>query len=263
MAYNTYEQSVAQGQPIELYRFAHGVQRWFYCTGLNEIAYNSELYTPDLIKRGEIRLTDNAFDREINIEVSRNNLFAQEFIPGPLDRVTTVEIYRGHGTDFVTYWQGVVGAVTFDDKTATIRCTPKTSSLKRIGLRRKYQIQCPYPIYSTKCKVNKESYKVTGVISSVSGLNVTAAGISTKSDGWFVGGEFVCGESRRMIIEHTGSTIKISSPIIGMSASDSYTAYAGCDHKKETCRDKFNNKLNFGGQPYIPTKNPFTGDAIV
>jgi len=263
MAYDTYEESVAQGQPVELYKFVHDLQQWLYCTGLNEITYNGQLYTPEMLNRGEIKQSENAFDREVNIEVSRNNDFAQEFIPAPLEKKTAVTIFRGHNNEFITFFKGFVKVVAFSDKTATIKCVPITSSLKRVGLKRKFQIQCAYPLYSVGCTVNKESFKVTSTLASVSGLNVTSAVFATKADGWFVGGEFVCNNARRLILEHTGSTIKLSATIIGMSASDSFTAYAGCDHCLETCNDKFSNKLNYGGQPYIPTKNPFSGDAIV
>jgi hypothetical protein len=34
--------------------------------------------------------------------------------------------------------------------------------------------------------------------------------------------------------------------------------YAGCDGSIYTCRDKFNNVVNFGGHPYVPKDNPVT-----
>lgn len=265
MAYETYEESVASGQPIELYRFVSGLQKWLYCTGLAEITYNSELYSPEMLQRSEIRQSDNAFDKELAITVSRNNNLIQQFIPGPLEEKTTLTIYRFHKDDseFEMIWSGAIAAVTIDDRTATIRCTPITSSLKRIGLRRKYQVQCSHPLYSQGCGVNKESYKVTSTVASVNGLTVTSAIFATKSDGWFVGGDFVSGNARRLITAHSGSTITLVSTIIGLSASDSFTAYAGCKHDTTDCDTKFGNKLNYGGQPYIPVKNPFIGDSIL
>lgn len=38
--------------------------------------------------------------------------------------------------------------------------------------------------------------------------------------------------------------------------------YAGCDKLNTTCSTKFNNILNFGGFPFIPQDNPFTGTII-
>ena len=49
----------------------------------------------------------------------------------------------------------------------------------------------------------------------------------------------------------------------GLKAGDAFEAYPGCDHTLATCAAKFGNQLNYGGFPYIPVKNPFTGDAIV
>jgi len=39
--------------------------------------------------------------------------------------------------------------------------------------------------------------------------------------------------------------------------------YPGCDRVRATCESKFDNLDNFGGFPWIPTKNPFGGSSIV
>jgi hypothetical protein len=33
---------------------------------------------------------------------------------------------------------------------------------------------------------------------------------------------------------------------------------AGCDHSVSTCAARFGNLANYGGFPFIPTKNPFS-----
>lgn len=38
--------------------------------------------------------------------------------------------------------------------------------------------------------------------------------------------------------------------------NDAVTLYPGCDGSRETCISKFNNFLNFGGHPFLPTSNP-------
>ena len=40
------------------------------------------------------------------------------------------------------------------------------------------------------------------------------------------------------------------------------TVYPGCDGQVKTCRDKFNNVLNFGGIPHMPNKSPYDGSRI-
>jgi len=40
-------------------------------------------------------------------------------------------------------------------------------------------------------------------------------------------------------------------------------AYPGCNHALNgDCHNKFNNALNYQGQPFIPKKNPFAGSTI-
>lgn len=38
-----------------------------------------------------------------------------------------------------------------------------------------------------------------------------------------------------------------------IQVGDTATVYAGCDGLRTTCKDKFNNVLNFGGDPYAPS----------
>jgi uncharacterized phage protein (TIGR02218 family) len=37
-----------------------------------------------------------------------------------------------------------------------------------------------------------------------------------------------------------------------VQAGDEYIATAGCDKSLATCRDRFNNVINFRGMPYLP-----------
>lgn len=47
-----------------------------------------------------------------------------------------------------------------------------------------------------------------------------------------------------------------------LDIGDTVKVYAGCDKLNTTCSTKFNNILNFGGFPFIPQDNPFTGTII-
>lgn len=38
--------------------------------------------------------------------------------------------------------------------------------------------------------------------------------------------------------------------------------YPGDDHTLTTCDQKFNNAVNYGGDPFIPQKNPMGSDPI-
>lgn len=262
MTYQDSEASIASGKPIELYDFAFGVQHWRYTSAPEDITYQNHDYESVLIQRSDLEQTDNAFKNELTITVGRDNSFAEQFIVAPLDGIVTLTIYRGHGSDYVTFWQGIMSSISFNSDEVKITAAPKTTSLLRTGLRRKYQKLCNWPLYGSGCSVNSESFKVTGTIATISGLTITSADFATKPDGWFIAGKIVVGNARRLITNHVGSEITISHQMVGVIAGNSFSAYAGCDHTMDTCRVKFSNLDNYGGQPWIPTKNPFVGDGI-
>jgi hypothetical protein len=61
------------------------------------------------------------------------------------------------------------------------------------------------------------------------------------------------------IIGYVDNTkVTILSAINGLKAGDIVEVYAGCARDLDTCLNKFNNTINFGGFPYIPLNNPFT-----
>lgn len=66
-----------------------------------------------------------------------------------------------------------------------------------------------------------------------------------------------------MIVGHAGANLTLMAPLPGLAAGMSAKLYAGCDRSLSVCGSRFDNVVNFGGFPWIPLKNPFSGDAIV
>lgn len=74
------------------------------------------------------------------------------------------------------------------------------------------------------------------------------------------GGEIIVGISHRTIVAHNGNKITIDRPFpSNVTAGVSFTAYAGCNHTRECCRELFNNTINYGGLWNLPIKNPYVG----
>lgn len=262
MTYSLDDSSVSDGAPIELYDFSVGLLHYRYTSGPDEVTYALQTYSPEAMERDDIELSENAFKNELDIKIDRENLFFRRFINSPVDGIVSLTVYRGHGSNFVTYWVGVVAQVVFDSNEISVTCTPKTSSLIRTGLRRKVQKLCNYPLYSVGCTVNAESFKSTGTVLTVDGNTMTATVFGTKADGWFIAGKFVLGTAKRLITSHVGTTITLSRAIQEAGVGNAFSAFRGCDHSMTTCRTAFDNLVNYGGQPWLPTKNPFVGDGI-
>jgi uncharacterized phage protein (TIGR02218 family) len=154
--------------------------------------------------------------------------------------------------------------VSWSGAAAQIHCESVYSSIKRPGLRRMYQKQCPHVLYSASCGVSAAAEKVTRTVSSITGLDVTVSSLSGFSDGYFAGGyiEWITGgfTERRSIRGHTGNVLTVNFQPYGLAGS--VDIYPGCDHTLTTCNTKYSNSANYGGMPYIPTKNPFDGTPV-
>jgi uncharacterized phage protein (TIGR02218 family) len=151
-------------------------------------------------------------------------------------------------SEFIVYWQGKVRtAVAVNDQISNLYCDPIISTTRKVGHVPRIDIVCDHQLYGFRCGVNPESFKVEGTIGSVNGTTVTASAFASQEDGWFVAGEIVVGLARRMILTHEGSTVTIAAPIPGLAPGNDFKAYAGCDQTPGTCKERFNNKINFIG----------------
>lgn len=269
MSYEQYEVYLDRGTPVELYLFSQADASWRYCTGAEEVEYLAGTYTPSSVSRNSLVQTSDIFKSTINVKFPKSNVFASQYLTYPPDSITTLTIYRGHLDDpdqqFIVYWRGrVVGAKTTGSE-IELQCESVFTSVRRAGLRARYEYNCRHALYSTGCRVSKESVKVTGsIVSIIDGMNFTVAEAALKPDGYYNAGiiSFEDG-SERFITNHVGSTITVSRPVPKVVGGTSVDLLPGCDHTRQTCLNKFANLNNFGGFPWIPVKNPFGGSSIV
>ena len=265
MSYTEREKSLVRGEPVELYCFKRGATYWTYNSSDRNITYAGKIYQPVLIQRGEIELTANSLKNLVKIKVDRTNVFAVAFISTPVENITELTIYRGHGSEaanFVEYWKGYVYGVKFLPQIVEIIVSPKTNSLKRSGLMRKFQRSCGYQVYSMRCSLLRTDYIFYGTIISIVGTKIEAAVFGTKANGWFASGIFEANNRSQMVVWHEGNFIRLAHRIFSLEVGMSLSVYAGCDHSAVICKDKFSNKINYGGQEFIPDKNPFVGDSV-
>lgn len=265
MTYTTVEQSVAGGRPVELYRFAQGTRRWCYTSGQEPVDYRSETYMPLTLTRSAIEQTNEIPRSGLEITLPRDCPVATLFLAAPPEGIVSVTLYRGHPPDpeFVTYWKGRVSAARFSGSTGQLSCEPIATSLQRIGLRARYQLLCRHVLYSPSCGALRERFRVDGVVTQVSGTQVTVAAAAGLPDGYFTAGMLATAAGLRLITAHHASELTLTAPLIGLAVGDAVGLFAGCDHSKEQCASRFDNLDHFGGFPFIPVKNPFSGDAIV
>ncbi|HUS74339.1 MAG TPA: phage BR0599 family protein [Sedimentisphaerales bacterium] len=434
MTYESSEISVASGQPIEMHDIAMGLTHWRITSGPEDVEFLGHTYESAPCKRSEIEQTGEIPKDGVDLELPRGHALGMICTAGVPEEEVTLTTYRGHGTFFVTYWRGFLTSLKFNDKAIPI-CyfEPRSSDLPFVGGRRRCMRLCGHRLFGYRCGLNKEAYKITGTIDTISGITITAtefgdvyveppafygditglpgctyvaktsvdaihtadrafddslsssyhwesaspgtdqwiyckwtaaqtikkvniykgslsdyniryfrvegsnngtswtaidasswsgdcqfyAGeggsdteiLNSNNFGWITitldnaatytyyriyiynnwggttvfcqeiemieadsamaayyfgaGGEIAIGTARRTITAHNGNTITINRPFgTDVIAGSAFSAYPGCDHTPFTCRDKYANGINGGGQEGLPTKNPYAGDLI-
>lgn len=265
MGYLSEETSEQAGAPVELYFFARGSQYWRYTSASHDFdigypfaAPQAGIYQSRAIKRGEIGQSPEPVRAALKLQVQPDLPLLDEFRGIPASGEMTVTVLRLHhgdtGTEVVTLWMGRVLGARFTPDHAELDCEPVTVSLARNGLRRLYSRTCSHALYDSGCAVVPAP-----AAAAVSSVNRVLIGIlpdqihGDYNGGWL---ETLDGSQRAMIVSNTSNTLTLLYPL-PLEPGQAVRLYKGCDHTTQTCAAKFNNLANFGGFPFIPTKNPF------
>lgn len=263
MSYAAFETSAHAGEPVELYKFVRGLDSWRYTSGDAEFTHLSEIYEPYPFSRPETQQTVEVAKGKLDLKTPIDTPLVAEMIASPLIATIELTIYRRHRGDpeVVEFWHGYVAGMTLDGDEATITCQQIGSQLKRTGRQRPAQRMCPHALFDADCGLSAAAWGLDGTLISAAGAVLTSGAFASQADGWWVGGMISTGNTLRMIVAHTSDSITLTSGVPGLAPGAAFTVYPGCDHTPATCNSKFGNALNYGGLPWLPTKNPFAGDS--
>jgi uncharacterized phage protein (TIGR02218 family) len=262
------EVSAHGGRPVEMFRFVYGSQVWTYSSG-PEVEYNGETYVGYPIGRDEMQQTKDLHKSALEILLPRTSELSLLYLAGSPENIITVTVFRTHvgvSDGPVVYWKGRIVSVEWPDPaTAKLSCESVFTSLKRPGLRARYQRMCRHALYSEQCGVDKATYAVAGTVSAINAAKtvLTVSAADAMADGWYSGGMVETPTGGFLFVtSHAGSSVTLANPC-ALAVSDVVTLYPGCARNRETCQGKFGNILNFGGWPWIPSRNPFDGRSLV
>jgi uncharacterized phage protein (TIGR02218 family) len=265
MSYLVRDQSEYSGEPIELYEFTSGETIYRYTNGDEDIVYNTYTYSAIPIERSAPVQSKESAQSKIRINMPRDSSVPQIFVNISPSNTVWVTILRYHRNDseVITYWQGRVRGVVWTLSKCELECEPQDAMLKRMALWRTYQNVCNHALYSAQCGVQANANKFPVVIGTVSDTTITSSDLSAITSGWLTAG-FIKRRTpdaqQRFISSHSGNTITILQAFDGLQVGETVDVFAGCLRDYGTCRTKFNNGDNYGGFPYVPTRNPFTNE---
>ena len=279
MSFDASAKSLDRGEPVELYLFRWGTEEGAYLavTNASQPIPNTEqgpsgspvqvVYQPQPITRAAYKVSGKVERSKMDIRVAVDSEISRLFLEYPPSSIVTVIVRQLHLNDpereALAVWNGRVLTSGRAGRETVLSCDNTTISLKRVGLRRKYQYGCPLVLYGQKCKASKADATYTATVAALSRDSMTLV------PGWngdldpadFSGGIFEwqseIGQEIRPIRRVTSSgALQFVGSLRGLEVGSTVKVILGCNHQMSDCRRLHNNILNYGGQAWIPTKNP-------
>lgn len=272
-AYDDAEASVEDGSPIELYKFAYGGQTLLYTSGDIEVSYLGDTYVPAAISRSDVSGTSDADQGAASIKMAGVTELISLLRDEPPGEIVNLTIFRQQETapsEFRVVWFGEIHGSSFEGNEFKVQTNSALQSEKRMGLSQCWQKSCPHALYDpSTCKANKNLFGVNATTVSLTSHTLIATDLVSALDmrgGYIEYDDLITGvKSRRTIVAHNDVTgaIQLASVTRNMTVGTQFVSYPGCDHSlgANGCA-KFDNKLNYGGDPALPLTNPYSADEI-
>jgi uncharacterized phage protein (TIGR02218 family) len=286
MTYASIESSPAEGRPYFLYQFVEDDQvsrftsraaAWTSAgSGGTEITWE-----PAAVAHGDVVQTSAIERGRLELTWPLSHPFARRFLAPLGSTPITLTIFRGHEQvlgETVAHWKGRVVGAEVEGQRILLQAESIFSTLRRAGVRAKYQRLCRHALYGRGCGLDIALHWLTGTVTAVAGNALTIPEAAAQPDGWIRGGVLRFGVQLGFITGHAGAVLTLSRPMPDLAAAfatpeiDPDTGEPlpvlldiapGCDLRATTCAAKFGNLLNFGGFPEIPGRNPLGGGSIV
>lgn len=161
------------------------------------------------------------------------------------------------GTKVKDLGKGYLGNVTLTDTGYTAEYRSLEQVMQQpIG--RKVLPTCDAKLGDDRCGVNLASFTVTGSVTTATNQTTFTDSSRTEADGYFNFGllTFTSGLNAGLSREVKTFASDVFTLLLAfpyeIAVTDEYEVYAGCDKRKTTCINKFNNVINFRGIDTVP-----------
>ncbi|MEJ7831348.1 MAG: phage BR0599 family protein [Nocardioides sp.] len=262
---------------VDLYRIVLGTVTYTMTSGDDPIEHGSgaagalELYVPTAIGRGGIQSRSEMAKANLEVRLPLGHDLAAALLSSWLERICTITVFRRRTASTDTVWKGRLTAANPDDTNIKMNFESIFTSMRRPGLRARFQKTCRHPLYGRGCYLDPENFAYAAALSAIDGRTLTVPAAAGQANGFFTGGMVKAPDGTLTFIsEHSGTQLvmnrvsgALSGPLALSGPGVAITIYPGCNHSYAECASKFANDDNYGGFDYIPTKSPVGGMSIV
>lgn len=272
MTYATYELSVDQGEPLLLFDFFAGTAHWRYTSADRPITFAGGMFMPLAISAGNIIQGQEIRQKTLKVTVPRDADIVTQLQIYPPSTDLALAVFARHYSDpdaeTIAAWVGRVKSQMQKSSLVELACEPAYTGVQTAGLRRRWQINCPHVLYGPGCGLAAALQKVVATLTGVSGFTVSSADFVLPGGLSFAGGYLEWASGRGYFERRTIDSVYLPTHTLTLAygspdlvPSLEVNAYPGCRHNGDDCTD-FGNILNYGGDLYIPSKNPMDGNPV-
>jgi hypothetical protein len=273
-----YEASREASEPRELVTIVcSSGQTYRHTSASRDILQDGNVFTAIPVDRGVLAITMPGAEKELTVSLPIDHALATRYVAqGTPPKRITVTIQRLQDSHLDTIWVGDVTSMSVEGGQAVLLVPSRAGQWMMRTIGPTIGSECPHVLYSTRCGVDRNgnngglTHKVTTTVLALTGRFVTIDldDIARKGT-WAVGGEMTFnGESMTVLAQDdlvpfsldSRSKLTLEAPLIGLAVGATITLMAGCDHTLTGdggCHARFDNRHNYGGAPYLPTKNIF------
>ena len=254
----------------ELIVFELGTNNFHYAIAETDILVDEVDYISAPIERESYAETGEISKSSLTLNMPNSFQFAENVLKTTLETPLLVTVYEVETDGYVgiskpfVIWRGRVAGKELNGDLISLQCDSVFSSLRRPGLRAKYEFNCRHTVFDHGCRLSEGVWRHNTEVVSVTGNNIKVESINGKTTD-YLGGIIIDSISteQRLIIAQDKTSLTVNRPFADIIVGSSVVLIPGCDGTREICKNKFKNHLNFGGWPYIPTVNPFGGSKIM
>lgn len=214
-------------------------------------------FTPSSVETKDNFSVDNV---EVQGMFQAGYITAPDLLAGKYD-FAEVEIFIVNYMDIsqgrMLLRRGRLGEVTMQKDTFIAELRGLAENLQQtIG--ELYQPSCRAILGDSECKKVLTSFTFTGTVTTVTSGLIFTSNALTQAAGYFTGGQitWTSGNNNGLKMEvkefaNKQVVLAQAMPYV-IQVGNSFQIVAGCDKTHQTCISKFNNIINFRGEPFVP-----------
>lgn len=232
-----------------------------YTSASGDIVTGGNTYTSRSgLVRGDVTINPSTMDSEATMAMPCTDSVVRAFMENPPELPVTVVIDQKNNGNQDTYYTGIIGSMAVSGIRAEMRLMGHGVKQLKASSALRYMSQCRHSLYGLGCQLDRDDHKTDGTLSAIeeNGFVLVSTTFTDSTLKKWIGGAVKIGDAFRTVIGQPASTkVRLSTSFFGITSTASFTVFEGCDKSYATCRDKFDNLVNFGGIPTLPKKNPF------